>query len=71
LVLATTLMGAAAAALEDAPDGVVDDEPVDEVEPQAASTRVVAARAPTAAIQGRKRGMEVLRSLNGNENRFR
>jgi hypothetical protein len=42
------------------------------VEPQAASTRVVAARAPTAAIRGRKRGvMEVLQSLNGNENRFR
>ena len=57
LVLATTLIGAAATVLEVTPDGVVDDVPVDDgVELHAANTRVVAARAPAAAaIRGRKR----------------
>ena len=57
LVLATTLIGAAAAALEVGPEGVVDDVAVvDGVELHAASITVVAASAPTvAAIRGRKR----------------
>src|ERR1700722_10678351 len=74
LVLATRLIGAAAAVLGAEPDAVVDDEPVvDVVELQAANIRVVAARVPTAAgIRGRKR--VVMRSSSGgvneNGNRF-
>src|ERR1700723_2623980 len=74
LVLATRLIGAAAAVLGVEPAGVVDDVlVVDVVELHAASIRVVAARAPTAAaIPGRKR--VVMRSSSGcvneNGNRF-
>jgi hypothetical protein len=70
LVLATTFSGAAPA-----PDGVVDDVPVDDgVELHAANMAVVAARAPTAAaIRAGKRVVMRKSSdkLNENGNRFR
>jgi hypothetical protein len=65
LVLATTLIGAAAA-LELGPDGVVDEVPVDDgVELHAANNTLVTTTAPAAAtIRGRKRAvMETFRTL--------
>jgi hypothetical protein len=68
------LIGAAAAALEVGPDGVVDYVPVvDEVELHAANITVIAASAPTAAAirGGSTWSWQVLRKPNENGNRFR
>ena len=69
-VLATTAIGAVGAALEVASAALVDDAVGDdELDPQAASIKALAAKA-AAPIRGRKRGLKKTSKANDNGNRF-